>query len=245
MESKGLIIMGAPASGKSIFFKNSLSNLGEFHHLNFQYWNQDLWVENLKSEYYNNPLKASKHLYGTVLPDIMSRGNNFILDTTGSNINTLRKTIDNKQYQFKAILVYCNPIIAFKRNFSRERRLPKQVLMDLWLRVYSQIDEYINMFGEDNIYVYETEYTEEEEFIIYRYKHGRSSILSELKDLDVESSFRKDTTNYTVEQILEKQTKFINILEEIDDNFLKIEYGLHQHNSPKQIILQLIQEWTK
>jgi len=241
MSNKGILIMGSPASGKTQF-EEELCRWDDFQEP--EIWGRldpDIWVENEDSEFYNNPLKASNYLYKTILPNQMDEGWNFILQTVGSNTNTLRKIIDYKQYQWKVIIVYCNPIIAFKRNFSRDRRIPKQVLLDRWLQVYSQIDEYINMFGRDNIYVYETEYTPYEELIL----DGQLSVKDELKCLDVESSFRADTTHYTVEQIIEKQSKFIKLLEEIDSKIQFIENKIDTSCLfyRKKQILQEISEW--
>ncbi len=240
--NKGILIMGSPASGKTQFEKEIVET-GMLD--GFQFWDQDIWVENPNSDYYNNPLKASNHLYKTVLPDIMSRGNNFVLNTVGSNTNTLRKIIDYKQYQWKVVIVYCNPIIAFKRNFSRDRKLPKQVVLERWLQVYSQIDEYINMFGKDNIYIYETEYTKEEQHLVDIFESGNTTVEYELQDIQVGSSFRTDTTSYTVEQILEKENKFKLLLGEIDSKINNIEdkIGYSPLCYPKEKILQEIAEW--
>lgn len=247
MANKGILIIGSPASGKTQF-EEELCRWTDFQEP--EMWGRldpDIWVENEDSEFYNNPLKASNYLYKTVLPNQMDEGWNIILQTVGSNTKTLRKIIDYKQYQWKVIIVYCNPIIAFKRNFSRDRRIPKQVLLERWLQVYSQIDEYINMFGKDNIYVYETEYTEEEQSLLNKNHNGKYyvSVKNELKCLDVESSFRADTTHYTVEQIIEKQSKFIKLLEEIDSKIQYIESKIDDSCLfyRKKQILQEISEW--
>jgi len=234
--NKGIIILGAPASGKSTLIKE----------LNIWYdiVNPDLLVEEKLSSCYNNPLKAAKYIYDEYLPSLMGDKRNFILDTTGANLNTLRKTIDSKQYQFKAVIVYCNPIIAFKRNFSRERRLPKQVLLDLWLKVYSQIDDYINMFGKDNIYVYETEYTEEEGTILLEYDCLVNYLEKDYKEYP--STFRKEITEYTVEQILIKEKKFNEICENVDFKWLeltKLKNFLSQNSIEIDDIKLHIKEW--
>lgn len=242
MSNKGIIIMGSPASGKTQFEKEIIKT-GILD--GFQFWDQDIWVENPDTDYYNNPIKASNHLYKTVLPDIMSRGNDFVLNTVGSNTNTLRKIIDYKQYQWKVIIIYCNPTIAFKRNFSRDRRIPKQVVLERWLQVYSQIDEYTNMFGKDNIYVYETEYTEEEQHLVDIFESGNTTVDYELQNIQVESSFRTDSTSYTVEQILEKENKFKLLLGEIDSKINNIEDKIDDSSLfyRKKQILQEIAEW--
>lgn len=242
--NKAILILGSPASGKTQF-EEELCRWDDFQEP--EMWGRldpDIWVEDEESDFYNNPLKASNFLYKTVLPNQMDEGWNFILQTVGSNTKTLRKIIDYKQYQWKVIIVYCNPIIAFKRNFSRDRRIPKQILLERWLQVYSQIDEYINMFGKDNIYICETGYTNEEEKLIYE-NNFNTSVKDTLKDIIVESSFRTDTTHYTVEQIIEKQNKFIKLLEEIDSKLYDIQSKLFDKDLDKfkEELLQEIAEW--
>lgn len=216
--NKGIFILGSAASGKSTLIKDL-----DFGEINI--WNQDVWVENNHSPFYNNPLSASKHLYNRILPKRMERGEWFVLDTTGSNIKTLRKIIDTPNYQFKAVVVYCNPIITFIRNFNRERKLPKQVLLENWLKVYSQIEEYIDMFGRDNIYIYETEYTDEEQEIIKKFEDDTQDLVTFLilLRLDTTSTFKKESTLYTPEEKDKKISKFIEICNKIETGIDKIE----------------------
>jgi hypothetical protein len=97
------------------------------------------------------------------------------------------------------------------------------------------------MFGRDNIYVYETEYTEGELEIIHR----RNSARTDLEGVQVESSFRTDTTSYTVEQLLKKENNFITLLNEIDDKRMLIEDKIMNGDRfhLKEEILQEIAEW--
>ncbi len=241
--NKGIIILGAPASGKS-YFENELVKTGIFN--GFQFWNQDIWVEDPRTEYYNNPLKAGKHLNEVVLPDIMSRGNNFLLDITGSNLNTLRKIIDTPNYQFKAVIVYVNPIIAFIRNFSRERKLPKQILLENWLKVYSQIKDYQDMFGVDNIYIYETEYTEEEERLIYEnnFFSTPSTVIKYLETKnEYTSSFRKESTKYTPEQEELRSEKWGLILDKIDKNLSELYLPIDDKKEDINFIKEELNKW--
>ena len=61
----------------------------------------------------------------------------------------------------------------------------------------------------------------------------------------VESSFRTDTTHYTVEQIIEKQNKFIKLLEEIDSKLYDIQSTLFDKDLDKfkEELLQDLSEW--
>lgn len=234
MKNKGIIILGAPATGKSTLIKEL--------DLPFQVVNPDFLVEDKSNENcYNNPINSNIVIKNIILPSIFENQESFIFDTTGSNINTLRKITENPNYQFKAVIVYCNPIIAFIRNFSRERKLPKQVLLENWLKVYSQIDDYINMFGEDNIYIYETDYTEEEGKILKQYK-CLDHYLDENKS-DYSSTFKKETTVYTPEQIQNKEKQFINILDKVDFKEFDIQEEIQRNKTPKSFIKEELNKW--
>ena len=216
--NKGIIILGSAGSGKTTLEKELFD--WNYNFINFNRLNPDDYVELEGSEFYNNPLKASNWVYKIRLPHIIEDNENFILQNTGANTKTLRKITETPNYQFKAVIVYCNPIIAFIRNFSRDRKLPKQVLLENWLKVYSQIEEYTDMVGSDNIYVYETEYTQEELYILHECNIKDISVFNYLKDFDVSSSFKKETTKYTLEQTKTKQIKFEELLKTIDNSKL-------------------------
>lgn len=239
--NKGILILGSVGSGKS-YFSNELYDFNE-NLLDYFWMNPDDWVEEPSSEFYNNPLQASKYCYGTIIPDLISENKNFILQNTGANSNTLRKIIDNPNYQFKIVMVYCNPIIAFLRNFSRERKVPKQIVLENWLKVYSNIEEYINIVGNDNIYIYETEYTEKEKDIIYKKPGYYSSVYKELKGIKVESSFKKEETKYTYEEIVGKAKKFTEISQKIDASIQQIENQFIDLDKSKEFIKEELNKW--
>lgn len=243
MKSKGIVIIGAPGSGKT-YFEEELYKWTDFQEPRMFFRdNVDDLVENEDGEFYNNPLKASTFMYKTIIPNQQELGWNFILQSTGANVNTLRKIIEYPNYEFKIIVIYCNPIIAFLRNFSRERKLPKEIVLNRWLEVYSNIQEYINMLGKDNIYIYGTEYTEEELNIVNK-KHGwYTSCYKTLKDFDKSSSFIKNKTNYIPKEIESKQEKFHKLLEEVDSKIQKIENQFIDFDLDKKIIKDNIAEW--
>ena len=218
MKNKGILILGSIGSGKS-HFEEELCRWTDFQESRmFNRIDPDNLVENENSEFYKNPLKASNYIYKTVIPNIMELPMDFVLQSTGANPKTIQKIIDYPNYQFKIVVVYCNPIIAFIRNFSRERKCPKQIVLENWFKVYSNIEEYTNMVGKDNIYVYETEYTEKEEGLIYE-NNFFSNIYDTIKYLETKneytSSFKKQETLYTPQEEEIKNNKFEIILENI------------------------------
>lgn len=245
MKNKGIIILGSIGSGKS-HFEEELCRWTDFQEPElFNRLDPDNWIENEDHKFYNNPLKASNYMYKIVIPNIMELPMNFILQNTGANINTLRKIIDNKQYQFKIVIVYCNPIISFIRNFSRERKVPKQIVLENWLKVYSQIEEYTKLIGEDNIYIYETEYTKEELTILDK-NNKFGCVYNKLKGSKDSSSFKKITKRYTPLEEIEKSKKFTEILYNVD---LKLKEFIENNNflTPiginKEYIKEEIDKW--
>lgn len=234
--NKGIIILGSAASGKSYLY-----NQLKYNFTNFEYVNQDNYVENEFSEFYNNPLKSSKYIHDILIPALLINNRDFIFDTTGSNLNTLRKIIDTPNYQFKAVIVYCNPIIAFIRNFSRERKVPKQIVLENWLKVYSQLEEYIKLVGNDNIYIYETEYTPEEQTYLNNY-----SSIKEVLDNNpgaYHSTFRVYDKEYSKKEIELKINKLNNIINRVDNIIPNITEFVKSNDVSKEFIKKELNKW--
>jgi hypothetical protein len=244
---KGIIIMGSAASGKTWFEERM------FHNMDFQepkMWfreDPDDFVESENSEFYNNPLAASKFIYDTVIPHRISNKWNFVLQNTGANVNTLRKIIETPNYQFKIVVVYCNPIISFKRNFSRERKLPKQIVLENWLKVYSNIEEYVSIVGSNNIYIYESEYTDDEENLIKYYNnksYGFYEFISTVtKDIDTTSSFKKEGKEYSLEEHNKKIKQFKDICGKVGDKYSDMIKNIYDKFKNETHILKEISKW--
>lgn len=215
---KGIIVIGSAGSGKTTFLEQLYIKHNELEY--FKWINQDFIVEDKDHKFYNNPLQAAKFIKNEVIPEILKYKRNFIWDCTGANIKPIKKLIENNpNYQFKIVVVYCNPIIAFLRNFSRERKVPKQVVLENWLKVYSQLEEYIELVGKDNIYIYETEYTPEEQIYLNNY-----SSIKEVLDNNpgaYNSTFRVYDKEYSKEEIELKINKLNNIINKVDTLLLK------------------------
>lgn len=244
--NKGIIILGSAASGKTTLEKELYSYLHNKRNKHEFRVNPDYYVEDEESEYYNNPLGAYNYVYKTILPEIIDLNGNFILQNTGANTKTLRKIIDTPNYQFKAVVIYCNPIIAFLRNFSRDRKLPKQVLLENWLKVYSQIEEYQDIFGKDNIYIYETEYTKEEEHLIYEnnFFSTPSTVIKYLETKnEYTSSFKKESTIYTPQQEELRSERWDLLLNKIDKNLSKLYIPIDNNKEDMNYIKEELNKW--
>jgi hypothetical protein len=242
--NKGIIILGSAASGKSYFEKELYDYLYNIKYKHEFRVNPDFYVEDEDSKFYNNPIAASNYVYKTIIPEIIELNSNFILQNTGANTKTLRKIIDTPNYQFKAVVVYCNPIIAFIRNFSRERKLPKQILLENWLKVYSQIKDYQDIFGEDNIYIYETEYTPEEITILSFYNTFNNFLINNPGAYD--STFKKIGTNYSKEELLKRELKLNGLITQVDNklkDFNKNNNFLTPVGVSKEYIKEELNKW--
>lgn len=101
------------------------------------------------------------------------------------------------------------------------------------------------MFGVDNIYVYETDYTEEEKLILNKQPGYYTSVYKELKDIKVESSFKKESTKYTYEEIVGKAKKFTEITQKIDSSIQQIENQFIDLDRTKEYIKEELNKWIK
>lgn len=236
--NKGVIVIGSSGSGKTTFL-NELHK--KYEKLDRYKWiNSDFFVEEKEHEFYNNPLKASKYCKNILLPSLLKENRDFIWDTTGANIKPIKKLIkENSDYEFKLIIKLTHPLICFIRNFKRERKVPKQVIFQNWLKVYSQIEDYVELFGEDNIYIHEEKYSKENLKIIYSKSTFEQFINDFSKNHDLTSSFKKNSTVYSTKEIYEKTVQFINIVNKVEqeyDNIYDITDKYYNH-------IDLIEKW--
>jgi hypothetical protein len=92
-----------------------------------------------------NISKNSKIIRTQAIPQAISNKQSFIYDTTGQNFQETLNIIQLAQaanYKVMIITLYASPIISFLRNFNRERKLPKNVVLDNWAKVYKNIDNF-------------------------------------------------------------------------------------------------------
>lgn len=240
--NKGLLVIGAAGSGKTFFLEELYRENREFE---FVKWiNPDFYVEDPNHEYYNNPLGASRYIKNEIFPEVLKEKRDFIFDTTGANLKTIQKLIDeNPSYEFKILMVFANPAVTFRRNVLRKRTLPKQVLLENWHKVYSQTEEYEKLVGVGNMYIYE-EYSEEELTMINSTLYYISDIIKYIdENNNTTSSFKKESTKYTEEQIQKKKEKFAEILDKIDDDFDRIYNKTVSLNCLKQEIYDILTQW--
>jgi len=148
---KAIILSGAAGIGKSTF----ADLLTPYIPSNFKVFNPDTFNP---EDDPNKPniSKNSKIIRTQAIPEAINNKESFIYDTTGQNFEETAKIILDAQkagYKVMVIMFYGSPIINFLRNFSRSRKLPKDVVLDNWAKVYRNIQNYKNVPGIEYLLV--------------------------------------------------------------------------------------------
>ena len=137
---KAVVMAGGAGAGKSFLIKQlDLNSLTLF--------NPDKYVEDPDHPYYNN-LGASASQVNKDVEAASEKGTSLVWDTTASNPSKIQNLLD-KGYDVYMVMVYTHPMIAFINNFSRERRVPKATVFQLWRNVYQLIGQYKSMLGDN------------------------------------------------------------------------------------------------
>jgi predicted kinase len=137
---KAVVMAGGAGAGKSFLIKQlDLNSLPLF--------NPDKYVEDPDHPYYNN-LGASASQVNKDVEAASEKGTSLVWDTTASNPSKIQNLLD-KGYDVYMVMVYTHPMIAFINNFSRERRVPKATVFQLWRNVYQLIGQYKSMLGDN------------------------------------------------------------------------------------------------
>jgi predicted kinase len=137
---KAVVMAGGAGAGKSFLIKQlDLNSLPLF--------NPDKYVEDPDHPYYNN-LGASASQVNKDVEAASEKGTSLVWDTTASNPSKIQNLLD-KGYDVYMVMVYTHPMIAFINNFSRERRVPKATVFQIWRNVYQLIGQYKSMLGDN------------------------------------------------------------------------------------------------
>jgi hypothetical protein len=151
---KGIILSGGAAVGKSYVVKNILGNLDEKtgvftpfgSNLKFKYMNPDDLVEKKGLS-----LGAAMGEFRGIFQDAQDKKENIIWDTTGANIKNTMSQLSG--YDKFMVMVYTHPIISILQNIKRDRKLPVDAVLKTWDGVYSNIEEYKNLFKDNFVLI--------------------------------------------------------------------------------------------
>lgn len=217
--NKGIIVIGSSGSGKTTLIESLYKDINELEY--YKWINIDHYVEDKDHKFYNNPLQASRFINDTIIPEIMQGGRDFIWDCTGANMKPIQKLIENNpNYDIRILIHYCEPGVCYLRNLKRERIVPKYVVINNWIEVYSQIQDYIKLVGIDNIYIHVSTYGDEESKFI----EGNQvfNILNHSIINDTTSTFKKSDTEYTEKETIDRSNKWISLIHVLGENHTKL-----------------------
>lgn len=182
------------------------------------------------------------------IPEAIKNKQNFIYDTTGQNFKETADIVAQAQqsgYKVMVITLYGSPIVSFLRNFNRSRKLPKDVVLNNWAKVYNQISSYGQIPGIEYLVV-QTELSPQEKSDISKFEKALKSneleeYFKQIIQQDPEkyrSSFRKvqpsdiktsedlpdpETLKQREEKKKEAEKKFNDAIKNIKDQFKTVE----------------------
>lgn len=230
---KAIIMAGGAGAGKSTFVRQIKPDLQKYDWVEL---NADKYVEDKDSPMYNNLAKASIQIDKQDLPNAIKSGDNFLYDTTATNVDRI-SGIKNNGYDVMMVMVYTNPIVSFLRNFKRERKVPTVGVLSSWNNVYKNIETYKKMFG-DQFYLVQTGGSDEEMKMVGEfenaYKSGKLKEFFEqlLSSGQFKSTFKKDPTKQkTPEEIAKSKALVDKQIDILSNQFGDIEKQVSQLKS--------------
>jgi hypothetical protein len=235
---KAIIMAGGASVGKSTVLNTLKPVLKNFVDLN-----ADKYVEDKDSPMFGNLSAASSQIRKKDLPNAIANKQNLVYDTTASNLSTLQPVLDELNdagYKTAMIMVYAHPIVSFIRNFKRERKVPAVGVLGTWGNVYSLINDYKRIFGNNFILVSTPASTPEEKAEIAKFDAAvKANNLNQyfeelLSSGQFVSTFRKDDAGLSPEELEKrekqrektKQQLQVNI-NKVSDTFKKIQSDLN------------------
>lgn len=235
---KAIIMAGGASVGKSTVLNTLKPVLKNFVDLN-----ADKYVEDKDSPMFGNLSAASSQIRKKDLPNTIANKQNLVYDTTASNLSTLQPVLDELNdagYETAMIMVYAHPIVSFIRNFKRERKVPAVGVLGTWGNVYSLINDYKRIFGDDFILVSTPASTPEEKAEMAKFDAAvKANNLNQyfeelLSSGQFVSTFRKDDTGLSPEELEKrekqrektKQQLQVNI-DKVSNTFKKIQSDLN------------------
>lgn len=233
-QKKAIIMAGGAGAGKSTFVKQIRPDLKSNNWIEL---NADKYIEDKDSPMYNNLGKASSYIEKQELPQTINKGQNFLYDTTGTNVNNIKNIVDSG-YNTMMVMVYTSPIVSFLRNFKRERKVPTVGVLTSWNNVYKNLSTYKQMFG-DNFFLVETGLTPEEAKMVEKFKQAYNSgelkqfFESLLKTGEYKSTFRADPAKQkTPEEIAKSKALVDKQIEILSSQFEDIESQVKSLSTP-------------
>ena len=134
---KALIMAGGAGAGKSYVLDQIRIPSG------VEILNPDKYVEAD-----NIHLSVASRMVDSEAEKRKEEGRSFVWDTTASNKEKVVQLME-AGYDVMMIMVYTHPIVAFISNFQRDRKVPKIGVVSTWTNVYSLVDDYQRLLGDN------------------------------------------------------------------------------------------------
>jgi len=164
----------------------------------------------------------------------------FVWDTTASNPSKVRDLL-NKGYDVYMIMVYAHPMISYAANFSRDRALPAVAVFKTWSNVYSLIEQYQDMLG-DNLSIYVSDrggqYKKETEAFNRAAEKGVEGIKEYLKSYNEENDVKGSSFFSPVEMSKEEEDAFNQAVS-------NVEFDKNQRSEDKAIKQAFLKVYRK
>jgi len=223
---KAIIMAGGASVGKSTVLNTLKPVLKDFIDLN-----ADKYVEDKESPMYGNLSAAFSQIKKVDLPNAIKNKQNLVYDTTASSLSTLQPILDelnDNGYEIMMVMVYAHPIVSFLRNYKRERKVPAVGVLGTWGNVYNLLEDYKNIFKDNFVLVSSPASSPEEKTEIAKFDNAiKSGKLREYFDQllstgQFQSTFRKDDTNLSPEELAKREKERAKTKETLGKNIDKI-----------------------
>ena len=185
----------------------------------------------VKSDVSGNLSAASSQIRKKDLPNTIANKKNLIYDTTASNLGTLQPILDELKdngYDVMMIMVYAHPIVSFLRNYKRERKVPAVGVIGTWANVYSLIEDYKRIFGDNFVLVSSPAVTPEEfkeiENFQKAYDSGKTKEYFDnlLSTGEFKSTFKKSDVGLSPEELAKREKQREATRKTLDKNIEKL-----------------------
>lgn len=166
---KAIIFAGSPGAGKSSFiedfikpFNLKILNIDNFYKNNLKQAGVSLDLKNANADQRSKSSSAMQKAikeYQAFLDQNINAKNNIVLDATSGSFKKtveLKNYLTKKGYDVMMIYVFASLKKALKRNESRfkrsqgeDRSLPPAIVLQTWVNVTKNFDNYRNFFGDN------------------------------------------------------------------------------------------------
>lgn len=190
---------------------------------------------------------GTKIIRNQEVPQTINSKQSFIYDTTKQSFEDIVKTIQEAQnagYQIMVVTLYGSPIVDFLKNFDKNKKLSKNIVLNNWARIYKDIDSFSKIPNTEYLLV-QTEMSPDERKKVAEFERAyksndleeyfkqtisqdsgsfKSSINKKPSDIKSAEDLPDPEVLKTKKDIKEKkEKKFSDIIKDLKDQFKQVE----------------------